>query len=167
MLSANERDLPSVPEEGPSIMSISTIGLLIPVGLFVGTLLCLYIGLRLGQRKQAKVADSARVELNVVDATVFGLMGLYLAFTFFGAAQRYELRRQLTVEEANAIGTSYLRLDLLPISRQAPLREKYRRYVESRLAVYRVLPDIEASTEQATIATGLQQEIWGETIAAL
>jgi hypothetical protein len=98
---------------------------------------------------------------------VFGLMGLYIAFTFFGAAQRYELRRQLTVEEANAIGTSYLRLDLLPISRQAALREKYRRYVEARLAVYRVLPDIEASTEQAAIATRLQQEIWAGTIATL
>jgi len=39
--------------------------------------------------------------------------------------------------------------------------------VEARLAVYRVLPDIEASTEQAIIATALQQEIWAETIAAL
>jgi len=148
-------------------MSLQAGVFLIPAGLFAGMLLCLYIGLWLGRREPAKVGDFAQVQLTVIEATVFGLMGLYLAFTFFGAAQRYELRRQLTVEEANAIGTSYLRLDLLPISRQASLREKYRRYVETRLAVYRVLPDIEASTEQAAIATGLQQEIWAGTIAAL
>jgi hypothetical protein len=94
-------------------------------------------------------------------------MGLMVAFTFSGAAERYELRRQLTVDEANAIGTSYLRLDLLPTSRQAALREKYRRYTEARLAVYRVLPDIEASTAQAAVATRLQQEIWAGTIAVL
>jgi hypothetical protein len=148
-------------------MSLHASALLIFVGLFAGMLLCLYTGLRLGRREPAKAADFAQVQLIVIEATVFGLMGLYIAFTFFGAAQRYELRRQLTVEEANAIGTSYLRLDLLPISRQVALREKYRRYVEARLAVYRVLPDIEASTERAALATNLQQEIWAGTIAAL
>lgn len=87
-------------------MTLHAIALLIPVGLFAGMLLCLYIGLRLGQREQAKAAEIAHVRTSVVEATVFGLMGLYIAFTFFGAFQRYELRRQLTVDEANAIGTS-------------------------------------------------------------
>jgi len=54
-----------------------------------------------------------------------------------------------------------------PTSWQAALREKYRRYVEARLAVYRVLPDIDASTGQAAVATRLQGEIWAGTIAAL
>jgi hypothetical protein len=93
-------------EEGQSGMSLHAIALLIPVGLFAGMLLCLYIGLRLGPREQAKAAEIAHVRTSVVEATVFGLMGLYIAFTFFGAVQRYELRRQLTVDEANAIGTS-------------------------------------------------------------
>ena len=57
-------------------------------------------------------------------------MGLMIAFTFSGAAARYEMRRQLTVEEANAIGTAYLRLDLLPVASQPALREKFRRYVK-------------------------------------
>jgi hypothetical protein len=94
-------------------------------------------------------------------------MGLMIAFTFSGAAARYELRRQLTVEEANAIGTAYLRLDLLPAASQPALRDRFRRYVTARIAVYRVLPDIETSNAQAAIATTLQQEIWTGVLAAL
>lgn len=148
-------------------MSFHLGALFILVGLFAGMVLCVYIGQRLGQRQHAKAAELAHMRLTAVEAAVFGLMGLYIAFTFSGAAQRYELRRQLTVDETNAIGTCYLRLDLLPVSQQAALREKYRRYVEARLAVYHVLPDEKASAEHAAVATGLQKEIWTGTIAAL
>src|SRR5262245_28721223 len=124
-------------------MSFNAIAILILVGLFVGMLLCLYVGKRLRQQEQPEDVD--RVRLAAVGAAIHGLMRLMIAFTFSGAAQPYELRRQLTVDEANAIGTSYLRLDLLPSSRQVALRQKYRAYTEARLAVYRVLPDLEAS----------------------
>ena len=127
------------------------------VGLFGGILLCLKLGQQIGLRNQAEMTETARARLTAVEAAVFALMGLMIAFTFSGAAQRYELRRQLTVDEANAISTSYLRLDLLPPSRQAGLREKYRRYLESRLAVYRMLPDISASAAEATAGAKLQQ----------
>ena len=137
-------------------MSYNAIAYLLIAGLFAGMLLCLLIGQRLGRRHRAEETDIAHTRLTAIEAAIFGLMGLMLAFTFSGAAQRYELRRQLIVDEANAIGTSYLRLDLLPTSRQAALREKYRRYTEARLAVYRVLPDIEASTAQVAVATRLQ-----------
>jgi len=148
-------------------MSFSVEALLILVGLFGGILICVMLGQHIGQRNKAEITETARARVTAVEAAVFGLMGLMIAFTFSGAAQRYELRRQLTVDEANAISTSYLRLDLLPPSRQAALREKYRRYLETRLAVYRLLPDIPASAAQAAAATKLQQEIWTGTIAAL
>jgi len=148
-------------------MSLSATAFLIIAGLFAGMLLCLYIGQRLGRRDKEEATDITHARLTAVEAAIFGLMGLMVAFTFSGAADRYELRRQLTVDEANAIGTSYLRLALLPTSRQAALREKYRRYTEARLAVYRVLPDIDASTAQAAVATRLQEEIWAGTIVAL
>src|SRR5262249_18325587 len=128
---------------------------------------CLKLGQQIGLRNQAEMTEAARARLTAVEAAVFGLMGLMLTFTFSGAAGRYELRRQLTVDEANAISSSYLRLDLLSHSRQEALRQKYRRYLETRLAVYRVLPDITSSATQAAAATKLQQEIWAETIAAL
>jgi len=148
-------------------MNFNATAFLLLIGLFVGMLFCLLIGQRFGQRDHSQLTDVARARLTAVEAAIFGLMGLMIAFTFSRAADRYELRRQLTVDEANAISTAYLRLDLLPASRQAALRDKYRRYLEARIGVYRVLPDMEASATQSAIATKLQQEIWTETIAAL
>lgn len=148
-------------------MNVNVIYLLFPLGLFLGMLLSLLIGQHLGRRDGLKVTDSVHARLTTVEAAIFGLMGLMIAFTFSGAAERYELRRQLVVDEANAIGTSYLRLDLLPASRQAALRDAYRRYLEARIARTRVLPDVKASEQQMAIATRLQEEIWAGTIAAL
>ena len=149
-------------------MSYNASALLLLVGLFVGMLLCLLIGQRFGQRDHSQLTDVARARLTAVEAAIFGLMGLMIAFTFSGAASRYELRRQLTVDEANAIGSCYARLDLLPLSsKQAALRGKYRRYLETRIDVYNVLPDIDASTAKAAAADKLRQEIWADTIAAL
>ena len=118
-------------------MNYNATAVLLLIGLFVGMLTMLAIGERMGRRTLAQQPDAARARLTGIEAAIFGLMGLMIAFTFSGAAQRYELRRQLVVDEANAIGTAYLRLDLLPTSRQPALREKYRRYTEARLAVYR------------------------------
>jgi hypothetical protein len=143
------------------------VAFLIVLGLFLCMLAMLTLGERLGRRSLAQQPDATRARLTGVEAAIFGLMGLMIAFTFSGAAQRYELRRQLVVDEANTIGTAYLRLDLLPAVSQPALRDQFRRYVTSRIAVYRVLPDIEASYAQAAVATQLQQEIWAGTVAAL
>ncbi len=68
-------------------------------------------------------------------------MGLLVAFTFSGAATRFDDRRHLIVDEANAIGTAYARLDLLAPGPRQELRELFRRYVDGRLAIYRAVPD--------------------------
>jgi hypothetical protein len=130
-------------------------------------LLMLVLGQRLGRRSLAQEADIARSRLTGVETAIFGLMGLMIAFSFSGAAARYELRRQLVVDEANAIGTAYLRLDLLPAGLQPALRDQFRRYATARIAVERVLPDIEKSNAQAAIAMTLQKEIWSGVLAAL
>ena len=63
---------------------------------------------------------------------MFALLGLLLAFTFSGAADRFDHRRSLIVEESNAIATAYSRIDLLPQAAQPKLRAEFRRYVEAR-----------------------------------
>jgi hypothetical protein len=75
------------------------------------------------QYELAQDSDGARQGLGIADEAVFGLMGFLIAFTFSGAASRVDTRRHLVVEEANAIGTAYLRLDLLRASAQPALRE--------------------------------------------
>jgi hypothetical protein len=104
-----------------------------------------------------------------VEGAVFGLMGILIAFTFYGAETRFETRRNLIVDEANAIDTAYFRLDLLPVNTQPKLREDFREYVRSRLAVYQKIPDwerVEAVKAELRQSTALQREIWREAVAA-
>ena len=153
--------------DGESGLNFNGFAVVLILGLFFGMLAMLAIGQRLGQRNFAQHADAVRGRLTGVEAAIFGLMGLMIAFTFSGAAARYEMRRQLVVEEANTIGTVYLRLDLLPAASQPALREKLRRYVDTRFKVFRLLPDVEASDAQAAIALTLQKELWAGVLTAL
>jgi hypothetical protein len=135
-------------------------------GLFLGMVLLLEIGRCIGVRRLAQDPEGARAGIGAVEGAIFGLMGLLIAFTFSGAASRFDMRRQLIVEETNAIGTAYLRLDLLPAAAQPALRESFRNYVDARLEAYRALPDIQAAKAGLAKASALQAEIWGKAIAA-
>ena len=70
-----------------------------------------------------------------MEAAVFALLGLLLGFSFAGGTSRLDARRQLIVQEANAIGTAYLRLNLLPSTEQPEMRRLFREYVDARLHV--------------------------------
>ena len=135
-------------------------------GLFVGMVVLLDMGRRLGRRRQGKDEEGARAGLGAVEGAVFALMGLLIAFTFSGAASRFDARRQLIVEEANSIGTAWLRLDLLPLAAQPELRDLFRRYVDLRLAVYQKLPDLAAALADLDKANALQGVIWSNAVAA-
>ncbi|MGC3959260.1 MAG: DUF4239 domain-containing protein [Verrucomicrobiota bacterium] len=147
-----------------SLMSFLTISF--AVGLFVGMVLLLELGRRHGQRRQAREEEGARAGLGAVEGAVFALMGLLVAFTFSSAANRLDVRRQLIVDEANAIGTAWLRLDLLPTDTQPELRELFRRYLDARLAVYRKLPDFAAARAELDQVKALQGEIWSRATKA-
>lgn len=136
------------------------------LGLFVAMLLCLEAGYRVGRRRHERTPDSSAAGTGAMEAAVFGLLGLMLAFSFAGAAERFNHRRHLIVEEANAIGTAYLRLDLLPPEEQSALRALFPGYVEARLQVYANLADVEATTHAVLNANRLQQEMWDKAVTA-
>lgn len=142
------------------------VGVVTLVGLFLGMLLLLEVGRRVRLRLMAKDAEKPVPGLGAVEGALFGLMGLVIAFTFSGAASRFDARRDLIVEEANDIGTAYLRLDLLPASAQPQLRQKFREYLDARLETYRVLPDLDAAMAQIAKAAEIQREIWRQSVAA-
>jgi len=71
------------------------------------------------------------------------------------------------VDEANAIGTAYLRIDLLPSSAQPALRETFKKYVDARIETYRSLPDIKAAQRELARSQDLQREIWAQAVAAV
>lgn len=151
-----------------SAMGETGILLVFVPSLFLIMLLVLETGRRIGKRYYSmEESDHHRGNRILVESAIYGLLGLLIAFTVSGAANRFDARRTLTVQEANAIGTAYLRLDLLPAAAQPELRRKFRRYAEARLAVFRLLPNFEASNAEAVRANELQRSIWNEVIAAL
>lgn len=147
-------------------MDLALVAGWLAVGLFLGVLFFLEVGRRVGLRRVARDGEAARAGVGALQGAVFGLLGLLVAFTFAGAASRFDTRRHLVVEEANAIGTAYLRIDLLPATAQPTLRDSFRRYLDSRLAVYRKIPDIEAVRAELRNSTALQGEIWVQAVAA-
>jgi hypothetical protein len=139
-------------------------GLVIAV-LFAGMLLCLETGRRVGMRRLARDPEMARLGLGPVEGAVFGLFGLLIAFTFQGAAARFDARRALVAEEANDIGTAWLRLDLLPADRQPALRGGFRDYLDSRLETYRMVRRTETWGAEYMRSVALQNRIWAGAVA--
>jgi hypothetical protein len=70
------------------------------------------------------------------------------------------------VQEANALGTAWLRLDLAPTADQPELRDLFRRYVDGRLAVYAAFPDIEAASRAMSRTGELQAALWARAVEA-
>ncbi len=136
------------------------------IGLFLGMVLFLEVGHRLRLRMMAKHPEKSVAGLGVVEGALFALMGLVIAFTFSGAAARFDAKRQLVVDEANNIGTAYLRIDLLPEAAQPAIREKFRHYVDARLESYETLPTVAGVMPRMETATDLQQDIWKLSIGA-
>ena len=150
----------------PAVMAFAFNAILFATALFGAVLGLMEFGRRWGKRRIALEAEGARAGLGVVDGAVFSLLGLLIAFTFSGAAARFDNRRALILAEANAIGTAWLRIDLLPAADQPPLRDLFRRYLDDRVAVFRLLPDIAASRAALDRANRSQGEIWTRSVTA-
>jgi hypothetical protein len=135
--------------------------------LFVGMLVLIEIGRLAGARRLTRDPEGARTGISAVEGSLFGLLGLLIAFTFSGAASRLDARRLLITQEANNIGTAWLRLDLLPAEAQPELRDLFRRYLDSRLETYKKLPDLAAAETELAHSIALQGEIWKKAVEAV
>jgi len=146
-------------------MSHASFVLLSSLGLFLGILLAFEIGRHMGVRWLPEL-KSDRTSSGLLDGAVYALLGLLIAFTFSGAASRFDHRRELVIEEANAIGTAYLRVDLLPVEAQPALRALFRQYLDARLDMIQKLPDMKASHAAIAQANTLQGQIWPMAVKA-
>jgi putative Ca2+/H+ antiporter (TMEM165/GDT1 family) len=135
-------------------------------GLAAALLVCLEIGRMLGNRLIADTGSANHGSTSAIDGAVFALLGLLLAFTFSGAASRFDTRRELIVTEANAIGTAYLRIDVAPAEMQPALRAAFKRYVAARIDTYRNVRDIDEFKSKLAGANAIQKEIWELAVAA-
>ncbi len=96
-------------------------------------LLSLECGFRLGKYRHSRTEQEKESPVGVLVGATLGLLGFMLAFTFGLAASRYDSRRQVLLDESNAIGTAYLRAGLLPEPQHGEVRRLLREYVDVRL----------------------------------
>jgi len=151
---------------GESIVDLAFIASASAACLFFGILLFTEVGRRVGIARLARDPEGLTKGASAAEAAVFGLLGLLIAFTFSGAASRFEDRRHLITTEANAIGTAYLRLDLLSEDTQPEMKDLFRRYVEVRLATYRDFADQTATDAALAEGAALQGNIWAKALTA-
>ena len=123
-------------------------------------------GYRLGLRLHKAKDEARRSQIGGVQGAVLGLLGLLLGFTFAMAVGRYDTRRDLVLQEANAVGTTWLRAGLLPEAHRAPVKELLRRYVEVRLKYEALSRDRAKLAEGLRLSAELQNEVWRHAEAA-
>jgi hypothetical protein len=134
--------------------------LAIAAGLLLGLFLALEGGYRLGRRRAAAGGDApGSGQIGAIQGATLGLLGLLLGFSFAGAAGRFSERQNLIVQEANAIGTAYLRADMLPEPHASRLRQILAEYVAHRVEASKHLSsglssDVAAEVQRFTRGCG-------------
>ncbi|WP_430390153.1 hypothetical protein [Dyella sp. 20L07] len=135
------------------------------LALFVAMLAASEIGRALFERhKKAAHLSAAGDEFSLT--AVLGLLALLIGFTFSLSLQRFDERRVLVVKEANAIGTTWLRMDLLDEAPRESLRALLKRYVAVRVD-YGTAPNQKAESDASQLTEQLQQQIWTQVTAAV
>jgi hypothetical protein len=118
------------------------------------------IGFLLGRRAAPKTSDHARSQVGTIQAALLGLLALLLGFTFAMAMSRFDARKQLVLDEANAIGTTFLRAQLLPEPQRREISDLLRRYVNVRLDFYAAGTDDDKLDAASQATAKLQTQLW-------
>ena len=114
-------------------------------------------GAALGRRKPLK--EGEREDFTVVQSATLTLLGLIIGFSFSMAITRYDLRKNYEEAEANAIGTEYFRVGLLPATDSAAVRADLRQYTNLRIEFYRTRAE-EQLERIGRDTTELQKRMW-------
>ena len=119
------------------------------------------IGYRLSRYRSRRSAEENEGPVGAMVGAMLALLAFMLAFTFGLAASRFEDRRQVVLDEANAIGTTYLRAAMLPQTISAPSRDMLREYVDVRLEAAKSgrINDAISKSED------LQNRLWSQAIS--
>lgn len=133
-----------------------------PLVVFAFSLAILELSVQVGtflRKRSRPLRGDQTADLSLVTNASLTLLALIIGFSFSMAVNRYDQRKNDEEEEANAIGTEYLRLDLLPAADAATVRERLSRYLDQRLLFYtlrdqRQLEQVDAETVR------LQAEMW-------
>jgi hypothetical protein len=138
-----------------------------PLLVFVISLAVLAVSVWIGAarlKRRRILKDDARDDFSVVLGATLTLLGLIIGFTFSMAISRYDQRKLYEEAEANAIGTAYVRADLLPAADAASARSLLRAYLDQRIVFYRTRDPDELSRNNVATAD-LQNRLWSSVTA--
>jgi hypothetical protein len=129
---------------------------------FFGLWFAAWIGAVRFKRLRSQAADM-REDFGVVQGATLTLLGLIIGFTFSMALTRYDLRKNYEEQEANAIGTEFVRADLLPAADATKVRALLLKYIEQRELFYTTRDEQQLAQVNASTAQ-LQAELWGAVV---
>jgi uncharacterized membrane protein len=135
------------------------------IAVFPISLAALALGYAIAARFGKTENEKAESAFGLGQAAIFALIALILAFSFSFASQRYEARRALVVNEADAISTAYLRASFIPEAASAArFRDLLIEYTRTRLQTYAEVADVHAEVRSTDKTKALQAQLW--TIAS-
>jgi hypothetical protein len=133
-----------------------------PILILALSLFLLWLSMRIGIffRDRLRISlDDSHEDLTLIISAALTLLGLLIGFSFSMAITRYDLRKNYEEAEANAIGTEYLRADLLPAAAAPRVRLLLRKYLDQRVLFYRTRGESQLRQVNADTAR-LQSELW-------
>ena len=136
--------------------------------LYAGTVLLLLagneLGYRMGRWRRTRMPEGEKTSSTAIQGSTLGLLAFVLAFTFGMAVSRFDMRKQLVLDEASAILRAHQRAQLLPEPHRSECSRLLQEYVTLRLesATPRPLAELEPLVRRSE---GIQQGLWQEAIA--
>jgi hypothetical protein len=133
-----------------------------PFFVFAAVLIVQWLAAYVGDTVRTKIRPlkgDERLDFDIIRTAALTLLGLIIGFSFAMAVSRYDQRMNLEQAEANAIGTEYLRTDLLPADTASRVRELLRAYCDERVSYY-MARDEQRVGEIDIDTRKLQSELW-------
>ena len=140
---------------------------LLPWLLVMMLIMAVYVGHRTGRALQARVGTRKLRPDEISVTAIFGLMALLLSFTFSGAYERFDDRRNLLVNEYNTISSAYQTVDLLPATLQPKIRDDFRALLDHRLDLYKNIHDRQAFKQRIAEFEQAYRMLWKDAVAAV
>ena len=136
-----------------------------PVIVFASSIILLWLSGRLGSsfREKKLRIDDTGADAGLLLGGTLTLLGLIIGFAFSMATSRYEQRKNYEAEEANAIGTEYVRTDLVPAADGQRIRALLVRYTAQRILFYQTVDEQQLRRVNADTAQ-LQNELWSAVL---
>ncbi|OHB49406.1 MAG: hypothetical protein A2Y10_19440 [Planctomycetes bacterium GWF2_41_51] len=133
-------------------------------GIFVLTIAVVMVSMRigryLGNRRRRKPDHESEASLGTIIGSTLGLLGFLIVFSFGLAAERFQQRKQILLDEINAIGTTHLRAGLLAEPHKNEIRDLLKQYVDIRANLPNIIMQSEKLEDARNRSEELQEEIW-------